>query len=127
MQLKAQRIRKYKKRNKFYRENMIFKRDVKRFNWEIGKETITVHDAPSIEEVEDIWTDIWSDEKGFYEQVEWMKHTEEINEKKQHQEWNKISKDELEFALNKSHKWKFPDMDKIPNFLISSLSKGHEN
>ena len=35
-----------------------------------------------------------------------MKHTEEINEEKQHQEWNKITKDELEFALNKSHKWK---------------------
>ena len=30
-----------------------------------------------------------------------MKHTEEINEKKQHQEGNKISKNELEFALNK--------------------------
>ena len=30
-------------------------------------------------------------------------NTEEINVKKQHQEWNKISKDELEFALNKSH------------------------
>ena len=47
-----------------------------------------------------------------------MKHTEEINEKKQHQEGNKI-------ALNKSHKWKSPTMLKIPNFWISSLSKGH--
>ena len=27
-----------------------------------------------------------------------MKHTEEINEKKQHLEENKISKDEIEFA-----------------------------
>ena len=55
-----------------------------------------------------------------------MKHAEEINVKKKHQERNKIRKDELEFALNKSHKWKSPGMDKIPNFWISSLSKGHE-
>ena len=54
-----------------------------------------------------------------------MRHKEEIKEKKQHQEWNKISKDKLEFALNKSHKWKSPGMDKIPNFSICSLSKGH--
>ena len=55
-----------------------------------------------------------------------MKHTEEINVKKQHQEWNKTSKAELEFAFNKSHKWKSAGMDKIPNFCISSFSKGHE-
>ena len=55
-------------------------------------------DAPTIEEVEDFWQDIWSEEKGFKEEVERMKHTEEINEKKQHLEENKISKDEIEFA-----------------------------
>ena len=54
-----------------------------------------------------------------------MKHTEEINEKKQHQEWKKIS-EELEFAVNKSYEWKPSGMDKIPNFWISSLYKGYE-
>ena len=46
--------------------------------------------------------------------------------KKQHQKWNKISKEELEFALNKSHKWKSHGTDKTPNFWISSLSKALE-
>ena len=55
-----------------------------------------------------------------------MDKTQEINEKKQHEEWNKTSKDELELALSKSEKWKSSGMDKIPNFWISSLSKGHE-
>ena len=54
-------------------------------------------------------------------------NTQEINVKKKHEDWNKIGKDELEFALNKSHKWKSPGMDKIPNFWISYFSKGHEN
>ena len=126
MQRKAQKLRRYEKRNKFYRQNVIFKRDAKKFYREIGKQPITVDDAPSIEEIEDFWKDIGSEEKGFNEQAEWMKHTEEINVKKQHQEWNKISKDELDFALNKSHKWKSPGMDKIHIFWISSLSRGHE-
>ena len=41
LQLKAQRLRRYEKRNNFYRQNMIFKRDGKKFYQEIGKETIT--------------------------------------------------------------------------------------
>ena len=52
------------------------------FYREIGKETTTVNDAPSIEEVENFWKDIWSKEKGFNEQAKLMKYTEEINEKK---------------------------------------------
>ena len=72
------------------------------------------------------WKDIWSEEKEFNEQVEWVNHTEKINEKKQHLQWNKISKDKLEFALNKSHKWKSRPVDKIPNIWISFLSEGHE-
>ena len=124
MQLKAKRLRKFEKRSKFYRENLIFKSDVKTFFQEIGKETITVDDAPLIKEVEDFLKDLQSEGKGFNKQAEWMKHTEEINLTKKHQEsvGRKVSKDELEFELNKSHKWKSPGMDKVPNFWISSLS-----
>ena len=32
-------------------------------NREIGEETLTVNDAPSVEEVEDFWKYIWSEEK----------------------------------------------------------------
>ena len=64
--------------------------------------------------------DIWSKGKDL------KRHTEEINEKKQHQEWNMISKYELEFPHKlESHKWKSLGMDKIPYFWIYSLSKGH--
>ena len=65
MQLKAQRLSRYEKRNTFYSQNVIFKRAGKNFYREIGKETITVNVALSIEEVENFWKDIWSEEKGF--------------------------------------------------------------
>ena len=58
MQLKAKRLRKFEKRSKFYRENLIFKSDAKTFFQEIGKETITVDDAPLIKEVEDFLKDL---------------------------------------------------------------------
>ena len=50
MQLKAQRLRRYEKRNKFYRQNVVFKTSAKKFYGEIGKETINVDDALSIED-----------------------------------------------------------------------------
>ena len=50
MQLKAQRLRRYEKRNKFYRQNVVFKTNAKKFYGEIGKETINVDDALSVED-----------------------------------------------------------------------------
>ena len=61
------------KKGMFYCQNVILNRD-EQFYQEIGKETITV-DAPSIDEVENFLKDIWSEEKGFNEWAEWMKHT----------------------------------------------------
>ena len=50
MQLKAQRLRRYEKRNKFYCQNVVFKTNAKKFYGEIGKEIINVDDALSIED-----------------------------------------------------------------------------
>ena len=36
-----------------------------------------------------------------------------------------ISKEDLETALNKSCKWKSPGIDKMSNFWLHVLSKGH--
>ena len=43
--------------------------------WEIEEETIIVDNDPSIKEVEDFWKNIWSEEKGFNKQAEWIKYT----------------------------------------------------
>ena len=126
MQLKAQRLRRFDKRNRFYRQNMIFKKDAKKFYREVGKETITINEPPSMEAVEEFWKNIWSEEKEFNHETEWIKNTEEVNKNKEQQEWKKITKEELELALKKSHKWKSPGIDKIPNFWLNSLSKGHQ-
>lgn len=66
MQLKAQRIRRHEKRNIAWRCKDVFYR-------EIGERTITVDDAPLIEEFKGFWKDIMSEGKRFNKQAEWMK------------------------------------------------------
>ena len=58
VQLKAQRIRKYEKRTKFFRQNRLFKDDPKRLYREIGKQTIEVNDIPSENEIKNFWSSI---------------------------------------------------------------------
>ena len=53
MQAKAQRIRRFEKRTKFYRQNKTFKEDTKRFYRELGKKSIEVKEPPEIREVEE--------------------------------------------------------------------------
>ena len=54
-----------------------------------------------------------------------LKHAQEMNENKQQQDWIEISKEELEAAMRKSHKWKSPGIDKIPNVWLHAVAEGH--
>ena len=46
MQVKAQRERRFDKRNKFYGQNMIFQTDAKKFYREIGKKQVMAKETP---------------------------------------------------------------------------------
>ena len=70
IQFKVQRIRRYEKRTKLFRQN-IFLDDPKRLYREIGKETIKVKDIPSEHEIRNFWSNIWSNDKGFNADAEW--------------------------------------------------------
>ena len=126
MQLKAQRIRRYERRSKFYRQNMIFKTDARKFYREVGKEKVAVKDTPPIEKVEEFWKGIWSNDRPFNEKAEWIKAIEEGKEHIEEQQWIDISTEEVEMALKKSHKWKSAGVDKITNFWLHSLSCTHD-
>ena len=58
LQVKAQRVRRYVKRNKFYRQNKIFETDTKKFYREIGKSDINVDEILSDEQVREYWSNI---------------------------------------------------------------------
>ena len=126
MQLKAQRLKRYDKRSKFYRQNKIFKTDAKRFYREIGKSKIDIKDPPDMNKVEEFWKDIWGKEKTFNNEAPWLDREEERMREIEEQGWIEISVNELGIALGKSHKWKSPGIDRIPNFWLNALSVLHK-
>ena len=65
LQVKAQRLRRYEKRSKFFRHNNIFETDAKKFYREINKSSISVKKIPSEAEVQEFWSEIWRNEKSY--------------------------------------------------------------
>ena len=125
MQLKAQRLRRFDKRSKFYRQNKIFSVDAKKFYREIGKGTISVENPPDPKEVTNFWNTIWGEEKNYNREAAWVEREQERTNDLEEQEFEEVSVEEVRAALGKAHKWKSPGYDKIPNFWLNSLSFVH--
>ena len=125
LQVKAQRLRRFTKSNKFYRQNKIFETDAKKFYREIGKTAINVDNIPSEAEVREFWNKILGNDKGHNENAEWLKNLEESANDIPAQQWEDISNNEVEKALRKTHKWKSPGIDQVPNFWLDNLSTAH--
>ena len=125
MQLKAQRKRRFEKRTNFYRQNLIFKTDPKKFYREIGKKPIKIEEVPPIEEVEKFWKAIWSEGKSYNKDAPWIENIVQENEKIKVQEWKEISLEEITNNIQKAHNWKSPGIDKVPNFWLKSLVAVH--
>ncbi|XP_063585358.1 uncharacterized protein LOC134762742 [Penaeus indicus] len=124
--VKAQRLRRFDKRTRFYRQNNFFQTDAKKFYREIGKGTINVEEPPVEEDMTNFWNGIWGKEKEFNSEAEWIKREQERMNEVEQQQWDEITVIELRNALAKSQKWKSPGVDKIPNFWLNSLTSLHE-
>ncbi|XP_065067405.1 uncharacterized protein LOC135692976 [Rhopilema esculentum] len=112
LQVKAQRLRRYIKRNKFYRQNKIFETDPKKFYREIGKSDFTLDEIPSEGQICEFWNNIWGKEKRHNENSEWLNIFESNTNNIPEQEWGEIKVEEIQKALRKSHKWKSPEITK---------------
>ena len=108
IQLKAQRIRRYEKRTKFYRRNNTFKSDKKKFYRELGSKQINVEKPPTRDEIELFWKKIRDTHEEFNKNAEWLKNEEARCNGLEEQEWNEITTAELKNALRKTQKWKSP-------------------
>ena len=58
---------------------MIFKSDAMKFYREVGKETITVNETPTIKDVKKFCKQIQSEENGFNKGSKWIKYKQEMN------------------------------------------------
>ena len=124
--LKSQRLRRYEKRVKFYRQNRIFKTDAKKLYREIGNQTIEVKKTPNMKDVENFWKTVWCGDKGFNENALWLEKESRRTDHIDQQGWEEFCVEEIKGTLKKSHKWKSPGKDKIPNFWLNSLTAAHQ-
>ena len=87
---KAQRVRRYLKRGKFFRQNRLFKEDTERLHRELGKKQVNVEKPPPIEEIEAFWNNIWENEKHHDEKAEWIRQQDEMMKNQPTQDWKDI-------------------------------------
>ena len=57
-----------------------------------------------------------SNGKEHNEEAKWIKREKERMKEIEQQDWEDIELKEVEFLLKKSHNWKSPGLDKLPNF-----------
>ena len=63
VQTKAQRIRRYEKRETQYSQNKMFKEDTKKFYGNLGMKIIEVREPASMAETETYWKSLWGEEE----------------------------------------------------------------
>ena len=127
IQAKAQRIRRFETRAKFFRQNKIFKQDTKKFYRELGKKRIKVIEPPALDEVEEFWANIWENDKTHNETAESIKRLEDTHTDLESQPWVAINVQEVTSATNKTNNWKSPGKDKVPNIWLKYLESLHED
>ena len=76
---KAQRERRFDKRNKFYRQNEIFQMNAKKFYRETGKNQVMVKEPPPKDSIEKFWKGIFGEKKACYMSASWIENMEKGN------------------------------------------------
>ena len=115
VQAKAQRIRRYEKRETQYSQNKMFKEDTKKFYRNLVMKNIAAREPPSMAEAETYWKSLWGEEAQHNERAEWIRR--EQKRKICLMDWRPIQILEIALYLLKAHIWKSPGNDQITKLL----------
>ena len=125
MQAKAQRIRRYEKRETQYSQNKMFKEDTKKFYRNLGMKNIEAREPPSMTKAETYWKSLWGEETQHNEREEWIRR--EQKRKISHVEWRHIQITKITSCLLKAYNWKSPGHDQIQNYWLKALPSTHRH
>ena len=123
----AQRIRRYEKRSKQYKQNQMFSNNRKKFFRNLGKEQVPVEKPPKKEATETFWCNILANDREHNHSAEWIKREELKYIDTECQPWEDITQYELQTALMKTSNWKSPGPDAIPNVWLKQLTALHQH
>ena len=125
VQAKAQRIRRYEKRETQYSQNKMFKEDTKKFYRNLGMKNIEAREPPPMAEAETYGKSLWGEEAQHNERAEWIRR--EQKRKIRFMDWRPIQISEIALHLLKAHNWKFPGNDQIQNYWLKDFSATHNH
>ena len=126
LQVKAQRLKRYSKRNDQFHQNRIFKNDAKQFYRQITARQIKVTNPPEQQAVELFWKDILENEKSYNVEANWIDVEETLYKEMKSPEWKKLEINEMTTVIKFSHNWKTPGADKVHNFWLKYLTSMHK-
>jgi hypothetical protein len=124
VEAKAQRIRRYEKRETQYIQNTMFKEGTKKFYRNLGTKNIQVREPPSMAEVEPYCKSLQGEKVQHNERAEWIK---EERRKISNMDWVHIRTMETTSFLSKAHNWKCPGNDQIQNYWLKAFPSVHRN
>jgi len=125
VQAKAQRIRRYEKRETLYSQNKMLKEDTKKFYRNLGMKNIEAREPPSMAEAETYWKSLWGEEAQHNEKAEWIRR--EQKRKVGYMGWMPIQITEITSYLSKAHNWKSPGSEQIQNYLLKAFPATHRH
>ena len=124
---KSAKVRKYQQRTEQFRQNRIFDFDQKKMYAEFNGDGVRPSDVPNAEESKRFWGDIWSVEKEYNREAEWLKDIKIEPENDKHfQKRVVISVEKVTKQCTKMTNWKAPGKDGIQSHWIKNLSNLHE-
>jgi hypothetical protein len=123
---KAQRKRRYQKREKFFKQNNLFKTDTKKFYRELNSDQNKVSHPPTKEALEHFWRPIWENPKTFQgEEKGWFESYNRSAQMIDTQELPPITGQEFAKAVSHAANWRAPGPDKLQNFWLKKLTALH--
>ena len=125
MQAKSQRLRRYEKRCRSYRQNQLFTNNPKIFYRSLLQKSMDTKKIPSMEALQEFWGNIWSVPKVHNAGAEWIQR-EADSVKPETQQWDEVTAVEVNEVLTRSQKWKSPGCDKVPNYWLYHLPAVHK-
>jgi hypothetical protein len=115
---KTQRLSRYKKRQKQYYQNRMFRTNYKEFYNLLRHTNTNVKKAPSKEDIENFWRDIYGKKVGHKQGAVWIKNQRHQSPR---MEWSPVSETEVTMALRTILNWKAPGRDQVQNFWFKQL------
>jgi hypothetical protein len=88
LQVKAQRIIRYEKRETQYSQNKMFKEDTKQFYRNLGMKNIEARESPSVADAETYCKSLWGEKLQHNGNAEWTRM--EQRRKISHMDWKSI-------------------------------------